>query len=120
MTSGATGSADLANAMIWQGWQGLGLGLASFLVGALLFTRGGLGGGDVKLLSVVGMWAGPKLWFPFILMTALAGGILGLVVLARAVCINGIKRRVWRELTLPYGVAIACGGLYVAASLPHG
>lgn len=118
--SGASSGQALTSAMMWSGLQGLGIGLASFLVGAFLFARGGLGGGDVKLLSVVGMWAGPHLWLPFISITALAGGVLALIVVARAARTTGFRPRAWRGLTMPYGVAIACGGLYVAASLPVG
>lgn len=118
--SGAFVGRTLAGGMVWLGLEGIGIGLASFLAGAFLFARGGLGGGDVKLLSIVGMWAGTQLWVTFIVVTALAGGVLALVVLARAIRANGFKPDAWRGLTLPYGVAIACGGLYVAAALPHG
>ena len=37
----------------------IGCALAVFLAGALLFARGWLGGGDVKLLSAATLWAGP-------------------------------------------------------------
>src|SRR5215472_13496906 len=33
--------------------------LTVFLIGALAFSRGYLGGGDVKLLAVATLWAGP-------------------------------------------------------------
>ena len=36
-----------------------GCGVAVFLVGAVMFARGWLGGGDVKLLAAVTLWAGP-------------------------------------------------------------
>src|SRR5260370_36694978 len=37
----------------------LGCGAAVFIVGAFLFARGYLGGGDVKLLSAAALWARP-------------------------------------------------------------
>ena len=37
----------------------IGCALAVFIVGALLFARGYLGGGDVKLLTAATLWAGP-------------------------------------------------------------
>src|SRR6516164_9351904 len=36
-----------------------GCAVAVFLVGALLFSRGHIGGGDVKLLAAATLWAGP-------------------------------------------------------------
>ena len=36
----------------------VGVALAVFLAGAVLFARGWLGGGDVKLLSAATLWAG--------------------------------------------------------------
>src|SRR5258705_10022420 len=36
----------------------IGCALAVFLVGAALFARGFLGGGDVKLLTAATLWAG--------------------------------------------------------------
>ncbi len=120
--AGAAGTSGpaLLKAMALSALGGLGVGAAIFVVGMVLFSRGGLGGGDVKLMTVVGMWAGPQLWLPFVVVTAMAGGVLALVVLALAIRASGFDREAWRRRTLPYGVAIACGGFYVAAILPRG
>jgi prepilin peptidase CpaA len=66
-----------------------------------------MGGGDVKLLASTSVWAGPALVFPLLMVTALAGGLVAVGVLA--------ARR--RRSPLPYGVAIAAGGLVVAQRL---
>ncbi len=105
--------------------QAFGLSIACgaglFAVGMAAFAAGILGGGDVKLLAAVGLFAGPAGILDLLLVTALAGGVLGIVVLAGApigpVATPGgaaLRRR------LPYGPAIAVGGLWVASRLAVG
>jgi prepilin peptidase CpaA len=65
-----------------------------------------LGGGDVKLLAASALWTGSAALLPFLTATALAGGLLAAVFLVFA-------RRGGRRVALPYGVAIAAGGLLV-------
>ena len=45
-----------------------------FIVGALLFSRGLIGGGDVKLLAAATLWAGPGATLPLLFWTGLLGG----------------------------------------------
>jgi len=61
------------------------LALLVFAVAAVLFATGLMGGGDVKLLTVVTLWAGSELVAPFLLVTALAGGVvtIGVMICAR-------------------------------------
>jgi prepilin peptidase CpaA len=104
----------------------LGLTLACsvgvFAVGALAFAVGALGGGDVKLLSAASLYAGPSLVVDLLLITALVGGVLAMAVLAGAPIgpetagSDGTMRAKLRS-GLPYGPAIAAGGLWVAALL---
>lgn len=62
------------------GWAGIGLGaLCAFVVSAALFARGGLGGGDVKLLTALGATLGAQAMLPFAILTGLFGGIAGLL-----------------------------------------
>ena len=95
---------------------------ALFCVGAVGFAAGGLGGGDVKLLAAAGLFAGPDLLVDFLMVTALVGGALGLAILAGAPigpttpAGDGTVRARLRG-GLPYGPAIATGGLWVAATL---
>lgn len=95
-----------------------------FAAGALLFAAHFMGGGDVKLLAVVALWAGPDLVLPFLLLTALVGGVLGLMLLTPlgnrlpqpAGPAAMPKRRSRRPM--PYGIAISVAGLFVATQLP--
>lgn len=54
---------------------------AIFIAGALLFSRGLIGGGDVKLLSAAALWAGADRVAPLLLATGLLGGALSLLFL---------------------------------------
>src|SRR4051812_33714283 len=59
------------------------IGAASvFAVGFASWRCGLLGGGDVKLLSALALWAGGPPLVPFVALTALAGGALAVVWLA--------------------------------------
>ncbi|WGF89205.1 A24 family peptidase [Marinivivus vitaminiproducens] len=92
-------------------------GLVVFAAGAGLFACGALGGGDVKLLSALSLWAGPAGILPLLTMTALAGGGLALAwLLAGAVTSRSASTPhgeapvpVLRR-PVPYAVAIAAGG----------
>ena len=64
-------------------WAVLAGGAAAFAGSALLFALGALGGGDVKLVTALGMLLGPAALVPFVLLTGLAGGLLALAALRR-------------------------------------
>ena len=59
----------------------IGCAAAVFAGGAVLFSRGLIGGGDVKLLAVASLWAGADAVPPLLVMTALIGGLLALFLL---------------------------------------
>ena len=87
-----------------------------FAAGALLFWRGLMGGGDVKLLTAATLWAGPGLTPALLIVTAFLGGLLSLALLSplalRAVfapAAGGAAKRI----PVPYGVAIAGAALIV-------
>ena len=48
--------------------------LAVFGGGVLLYARGWLGAGDVKLLAAASLWVGPGHCVDFVSLTAMAGG----------------------------------------------
>jgi prepilin peptidase CpaA len=116
----------------------------SLLVAAILFllflpvyTRGWIGGGDVKLLVALAIGLPLTGVVQLLTITALAGCVLALVHLMMrllpyprlAPAGSWLVRRVyaierWRHLRrapLPFGVAIACGGIWTAFSqgFPH-
>ncbi|MBT6095451.1 MAG: pilus assembly protein CpaA [Rhodospirillaceae bacterium] len=99
-------------------WLLAGLIAAVLLVlGIIAFSRGLIGGGDVKLLAATALWAGPAQVLDFLFITAIAGGVLGLLALASA-RMAGIGIGALGDGKLPYGVAIAVGGIAALTILP--
>lgn len=107
----------------------LACGLAVFFAGALLFSRGYLGGGDVKLLAVATLWAGPPNVPALLLLTAILGGLLALALLMPpAAWIAELARaklgptdastKTGMATPVPYGIAIAAASLIVVF-IPH-
>jgi prepilin peptidase CpaA len=98
----------------------------------VVYTRGLIGGGDVKLLVALAIGLPLMGVIQLLTVTALAGGVLALVHLMMrllpsprlAPAGSSFVRRVyaierWRHLRhapLPYGVAIACGGIWTVFS----
>src|SRR5215472_5849613 len=94
-----------------------------FIVGALLFSRGLIGGGDVKLLAVASLWAGPTATVSLLVWTGVLGGLLCLLLLSPFGGLLAALRPILRvpsadpatagRVLVPYGVAIAVAGLIV-------
>jgi prepilin peptidase CpaA len=98
----------------------------------VIHRRGRIGGGDVKLLVALAIGLPLMGVMQLLTITALAGGVLALVHLMMrllpyprlAPAGSSFVRRVyaierWRHLRyapLPYGVAIACGGIWTVFS----
>ena len=98
----------------------------------VIYQRGWIGGGDVKLLVALAIGLPLVGVIQLLTITALAGGVLALVHLMMrllpyprlAPAGASLVRRVyaierWRHLRhapLPYGVAIACGGIWTVLS----
>jgi prepilin peptidase CpaA len=93
-------------------WPGIAVQLAAaatvFVLLAGAFYAGMMGGGDVKLAAALALWFSPFTTVKFLILMSLAGGVLTLVVLAahRA-------RKAEGRPEIPYGVAIAFGGLAI-------
>ena len=105
---------------------GLLAGVLLLSAGTALFARRLLGGGDVKLLAAIGLWSGFA-QLPLLLMgTALAGGALAIAYLSPlhnllplrsgSAAVSGDLRSRLQE-PIPFGIAIAFGGMCVALSL---
>jgi prepilin peptidase CpaA len=98
----------------------------------VIYQRGWIGGGDVKLLVALAVGLPIIGVIQLLTVTALAGGALALVHLMMRMLPyprlvpagSSLVRRVyaierWRNLRhapLPYGVAIACGGIWTIFS----
>lgn len=90
----------------------LGVAVAVFALGAAVFHLNLLGGGDVKLLAAGALWLGAGAVWPFLMVTALAGGALAVAYLALAAAGRAETGR-----GLPYGVAIAAGGVFATLAM---
>ena len=93
-------------------WPGIAVQLASaatvFVLLAAAFYAGMMGGGDVKLAAAIALWFSPFTTVRFLVLMSLAGGVLTLVILAW----HHARTREGRP-EIPYGVAIAVGGLAI-------
>jgi prepilin peptidase CpaA len=128
-----------------EGFTTLGLAIATFFVLALLCMAGKLGGGDVKLLTASVLLVRVGSFFDFLLLTALAGGVLSLIYIAAFLMLKHLpttpaaisvppgkapdtlrlnllwrieRRRILRRSSIPYGVAISAGSLLALTTFP--
>ncbi len=88
----------------------LGLALGVFVVFALFFYAGMMGGGDVKLAAALALWFAPLAMLKLVVIMSLAGGLLTLAVL----WLHRRRKQVGRP-KVPYGVAIAAGAWVILA-----
>lgn len=88
--------------------------LLIFAAGAMLFQFGALGGGDVKLLAAGMLWVGAGAAASYLMITALAGGALALAFILRRALGHDKPPA---HASLPYGVAIAMGGIFAGPPL---
>ncbi len=86
----------------------LALAAGVFVLLAAAFYAGMMGGGDVKLAAALALWFSPASTVKFLVLMSLAGGVLTLGVMA----LHRLRRREGRP-EIPYGVAIAFGGLAI-------
>ena len=108
------------------------------VAGVVVWRCGWLGGGDVKLIAALGLWAGPDQVAGLLLIIALSGGALALLVIlgtrivgmplfviaqvhAARLAPAALRLRAWSPAdaarSLPYGVAVACGGAWLVHRL---
>jgi prepilin peptidase CpaA len=100
----ATGSLSLPEAGIH-----LATATITFLFFAIAFRFGAMGGGDVKLFAALALWWP---WLDVIRMVLYAS-ILGALVTIIFLIIHKLKQEEGRA-RIPYGVAIALAGLWIA------
>jgi len=109
--------------------QSAGAALLLFLLLLVFYSRGFIGGGDVKLMTALAVGLSPLDSYRFVVATAIAGGILAVAyvmtsfrlpeqpmtkrtsLLGRVAAIESWRIR--KRGPLPYGVAIAAGGAFV-------
>lgn len=96
-------------------------GGAVLIVTFTMFALGWIGGGDAKLAAAIALWLGFELLLPFLLYSALAGGVLTIIILIvrRVPLPMPLSRMGWIEKLhnpktgIPYGVALAAAALLV-------
>jgi prepilin peptidase CpaA len=92
-------------------------GAIALAVGYLFYAFKVMGGGDAKLFAATALFTGLGYLPALALMTVLAGGVIAAVMLAtrprRAVAMLTMRGKGDFGRGVPYGVAIAIGGVYV-------
>ena len=86
----------------------IGVAAGVFVLFAIAFYLGAMGGGDVKMVSALALWLPAGAVLKLIVIMSLAGGVLTIGMLARKYLAKSGK-----ELEVPYGVAIAFGGFWL-------
>jgi len=93
-------------------WPDIGIQVAIaagvFALLAVAFYAGMMGGGDVKLAAALALWFSPQSTLRFLVFMSIAGGVLTLVVVG----LHRLKKKPGKP-EVPYGVAIAVGGLLI-------
>ena len=86
----------------------IAIAAAVFGLFAMAFFAGLMGGGDVKLAAALALWFSPLTTLNFLVLMSIAGGVLTLLVVA----VHRLRKKEGRP-EIPYGVAIAFGGLAI-------
>jgi len=109
----------------------LGVGVAALILGMFMFAMRWIGGGDAKLFAAAALWLGWPAVPMYLGVTGIAGGAVAVGLLSlRSPLVAGyvVNSPAWlRRLAepgenVPYGVAIAVGGLtaFPASALMQG
>ncbi len=112
-------------------WSHIGAAVAVLLVGAIAYSFGWFGAGDVKLLTAVSFWMGFRDMPQFLFYVAIAGGVFAIGLLGFRFVLMSVRSTSWfpEKMTLPriflvgeavpYGVAIAFGSIMAGTNLPY-
>ena len=88
----------------------VGTAMVVLMLFAGAFYLGAMGGGDVKLAGALALWFAPAATLKLIVLMSIAGGVLTLIILG----VHRARKKEGRP-EIPYGVAIAFGGLWLLA-----
>ena len=101
-------------------WQNALVFIGLLAVGTPLFAAGKMGGGDIKLLAVTGLWyhlTGALLMLATVMIAGgiLALGIIGVRTINWSDRARGRSKLLKRGGGIPYGVAISAGAIITLA-----
>jgi prepilin peptidase CpaA len=104
-----------ASAYLWH----MGVAVLVLSAGFALYAMGLFGAGDAKMVSAGALWFGWPALIPFVVNTALAGGVLALIMLfwSKLRIDQEVRGYTWVakldpiKPNVPYGIAIAAGGI---------
>ena len=98
-------------------WQNLVAFAVVLSAGTLAYSKGILGGGDVKLLAAVLLWADGATALKLLAAIFICGGLLALLIISLRIfaSVSASQRiRVLRPGSgIPYGIAIAAGAILI-------
>lgn len=86
----------------------IGVAAIVFCLFVIAFALGAMGGGDVKLVAAIALWLPWQAVIALLFIMSMAGGVLTLAMAVR----HKLARKA-EKLEIPYGVAIAFGGLWL-------
>lgn len=86
-------------------------GAAMLLFLVAIISRGGMGGGDAKLLGMIGAFVGWKGALVALMVGSLAGAVIGLILI--------MARLIKRRDPIPFGPFLVAGGLAVLFFWPQ-
>ena len=98
----------------------MGLCVAALVLAMGMFAAGWIGGGDAKLFAVAILWLGWPALLTFLAYASVSGGVLAVILLnIRSTALrpylesapSWLARLAEPDEAVPYGVAIAIGGL---------
>lgn len=104
--------------------SGLWVAAAVFSVTALMNAKNALGGGDVKLLTVLALWTGSQYFLDTFFIVALCGGVVAAFALMRQRLLkpatpgtNLEGASALEQRPIPYGPGITIAGLFLSSEL---
>lgn len=107
------GVAQIMDSSAMVPWSNIAHFGIALIVGMFLFSRGWIGGGDAKLYAATALWFALNGAVMLLFFTTIAGGVLAAAFIAAR--LSGLRKNVPKaDRRIPYGVAIATGGVITA------
>lgn len=108
------GVAQIMDSSATVPWSNLAHFGISLIVGMFLFSRGWIGGGDAKLYAATALWFAWDGAVTLLFFTTISGAVLAAAFIAARLL--GLRKNIpKKDRRIPYGVAIAIGGVVSAS-----